>query len=214
MFTHSYSAIVLFSSYLPPVSYFAYLASKTPVIIEQWEHYPKQTYRNRCHIHSANGLLPLSIPVLRGNLDHTAMKNVRISQEVNWQKIHWRSIESAYRSSPFFEYYEEEFSGFYEKKCSYLLDFNSELLAVLLKILKISPDISFSGMYLKSYGNEVLDLRDTIHPKKDTALFRFEPYYQVFEKKNGFIPDLSIIDLLFNTGPESINYLTKILPAD
>lgn len=201
------TTVLLAANYLPAVSYFHVIHQhKADVLIEKHEHYPKQTYRNRAKIATANGILDLTVPIVHGRKDHVPMKDIQINYDHDWQRLHWLSIQTAYRSSAYFEFYEEEFAVFYEQKFNYLLDFNMQQLELLLKILKISPNIGFTERYGKEYA-DIQDYRDLIHPKKPSVLVQQKPYYQVFEERHGFIEDLSIIDLIFNQGPQSKSYL-------
>jgi WbqC-like protein family len=170
------------------------------------EHYIKQTYRNRCTIYGANGRLDLIIPIEKGKHGHQAMKDVKISYDGNWQKMHWRSLESAYRSSPYFEYYEHEFIPFYEKKTDYLVDFNLVLHEKLNKLLDIPNHFVFTEKYAVA-GENFTDERKLADPFLNLPETNFKNYTQVFESKLEFIPNLSVIDLLVNCGPESGNYL-------
>ncbi|HYH55835.1 MAG TPA: WbqC family protein [Anseongella sp.] len=190
--------------YLPPVSWFwAYLkGGGGETLLERQEHFPRQTYRNRCHIYSPNGLLALSVPVQKGSGEHTAVKDVRISGHHPWQKIHWRSLEAAYRSSAFFEFYEDELAPFYEKRFDFLYDFNEQLLQLILQWMKVRLPYAYTAVYVKEYPSPAADYRHRIHPKKP-PVFTPEPYYQVFADRNGYLPDLSVIDLLFNFGNKS-----------
>lgn len=200
--------IILPCVYLGPVQYYSALKNSEKSIIELYEHFPKQTYRNRCEIYGANGKLRLSIP-LTNRTERTITKDIKINNNDNWQKLHWRSIESAYRRSPFFEYYESDFIQFYETKFDFLVDFNLKIQEKILSLLKLSPTIEFTTEYLKNY-TEHSDYRNIISPKKDTKgdnTFEIKPYNQAFKAKFGFIPNLSIIDLLFNQGPKSLDYM-------
>lgn len=202
------NALILPSCYMPPVSWFAAFVQHTgPVKIEKFEHFPKQTYRNRAHISSPNGLLGLSIPVVKGAKSHTKLKDVKISYEANWQKIHWKSLESGYRSSSFFEFYEDDIRPFYEKRTEFLFDYNELLMEFLFKSLKLEKNYDFTSSY-EVYEEPVKDYRDIIHPKK-TPLFSTDEYYQVFSTANGFISDLSIVDLLFNHGNRAMEIIRK-----
>jgi len=195
----------LCSSYLGPVSYYKQIAGSESAVIEQYDNYIKQTYRNRCRIASSNGTMDLSIPVQKCEAK-CRMKDIRIAYSGNWQQIHWRAIESAYSSSPFFEYYRDDFEPFFRTKTAFLIDLNTELQSLVLKLTDISTPVAFTTGYKESFSGKELDLRDFFHPKKEYP-YRLKPYYQVFEQKFGFQKDLSIIDLLFNMGPEAVFYL-------
>lgn len=198
--------ILLPSLYMPPVSFFALIKrNKGTTWVEAQEHFPKQTYRNRCVIYSPNGPLKLSIPIRKGASEHTKMRDVRISYDVNWQRLHWMSIQTAYRSSPYFEFYEDEFASVFFNKERFLFDYNQKALHFFLDALKLRTKICLTDAYEK-YPENVLDFRMRLHPKKP-PLVQGPPYYQVFEDKHGFIPDLSIIDLLFSQGPGSTGIL-------
>lgn len=202
------SEIILSTAYLAPIEYYMALASANAIFLEVHEHYTKQTYRNRCRILAANGAIDLSIPVERQDGNKMLIRDVRIAGHGNWQINHWRSIESAYNTSPFFEYYRDDFFPFYKKKWVYLCDFNLELQQKVLELLDLEiADIKFTENY-QSECKSGWDLRDVIHPKKDTKI-KISSYYQVFGEKFGFVPNLSIIDLLFNMGNESILILRK-----
>lgn len=191
--------------YLPPIHYFTALKqNQGDMLLEMHEHFPKQTYRNRASIHSPNGTLDLIVPVERGAAVHRPIKDVRISYEFNWQRIHWLSLQTSYRSSAFFEFYEDDFAPFYEKKWEFLVDYNQELLELINRLLKLN--FSFTPTTEYEALEAALDFRTAIHPKKE-PLFSIKPYYQVFEDRNGFLENLSIVDLLFNQGPQSTHYL-------
>jgi hypothetical protein len=192
--------------YLPPVEYFAQLNAYNPdFVIETHEHFPKQTYRNRANIYSPDGILTLVVPVVKGAKAHTSVKDVKISYGFNWQRLHWLSLQGCYRRSAYFEYYEDDFAPFYEMKETWLFDYNEKMLAILLKQLKIKAILNFTESYEADYP-ELTDLRLSIHPKKEASLQQ-KPYFQVFEERHGFMRNMSIVDLLFNQGPQSLNYL-------
>lgn len=192
--------------YLPPVEYFTRLNNYNPdLVIEKHEHFPKQTYRNRATIYSPDGTLTLVVPVVKGSKVHTPVKDVKISYDFSWQRLHWLSLQGCYRRSAYFEYYEDEFATFYQKKVTFLFDYNDQILRLLLKLLKIKAEINYTESYQAEYS-ALADFRQNIHPKKDSG-FQQKPYFQVFEQRHGFIKNLSIADLLFNQGPQSINYL-------
>lgn len=205
--------VLLEMQYLSPIRYYAKLLQYPKMLIEKYEHFEKSTYRNRCYLAGPNGILRLTIPLAKGKNQHTVIKDVRISYDVDWQKIHWLSLCSIYRTSPYFEFYEEKFAPFYEKRFKFLFDFNEQLMRLMLNLLQIEPLITFTKEYKKKYGENILDYRSAIHPnqKRTLADSSFQPpkYTQVFEDKAGFQPDMSIVDLLFCEGPHSIGYLTE-----
>lgn len=193
--------------YLGPVEYFSAINAQESVVkLERFEHFPKQTYRNRVSIHAPNGKLDLIIPVKKGANNHSMIKDVRISYEADWQRLHWRSFQTAYRSSSFFEFYEDDFAPFYHEKTEFLYDFNLQLLELCLNLLKIKIKLEDTAEYNKN-PVDYQDLRTSIHPKNEEAVASLNPYFQVFSERNGFIPNLSIIDLLFNQGPQSKQFL-------
>lgn len=197
--------VTLSTAYLAPISYYKILSESELTYIEKKESYIKQTYRNRCKIATANGIMTLNIPIESNGGRKINIKDVRISEHDNWQINHWRSIKSAYSSSPFFEYYQDDFRPFYEKKWKFLWDFNLELLEKTLELIDIQSRIEFTEEYQPKIEN---DFKDKIHPKKESVI-DCPQYYQVFQEKYGFQPDLSIIDLLFNMGNETILTLKK-----
>jgi len=202
---HSSAIFPLF--YLPPVSYFSVLnAYNFEFTIEKEEHFLKQTYRNRASIYSPNGALNLFIPVIKGSKFHTKIKDVRISYDFKWQRLHWLSMESCYRNSAYFEYYEDELQPFYQKRYDYLFDYNLELLQWIFKQLKKSPELNFTTEYNKDIPAEK-DFRTRLHFKDSAGIIPVKPYFQVFEDRMGFLPNMSIVDLLFNQGPQSKHYL-------
>jgi hypothetical protein len=204
--------ILLSSAYLPPVQYFAHLQSAEQVWIEQYDHYQKQTYRNRCVIAAPDGPLSLTVPIEKPNTQKAFMRDIRISDHGNWRHLHWNAIESAYNHTPFFEYYKDDFRPFYEKKFDFLVDYNEQLCQLVCQLIDIDTSLLRTESYVAEPSNTIIDLRDAIHPKKevmDDASFSAVPYYQVFQERLGFLPNLSIIDLLFNMGPEAILVLQK-----
>ena len=195
---------IIESQYLPPISYFAVLLKQPSIFIEQYENYQKGSYRNRCHIATANGILRLSIPLEKGKNNQTPIKEVKIYNADNWQIQHWRAIKSAYGKSPYFEFYADELCLFFEKKYDFLLDWNTDLLRFMTENIGLPVDIQLTDNYYKN-DNSIMDYRNIISPKKENLnLFQDLHYGQVFEDKHGFIPNLSILDLLFCKGPEAI----------
>jgi hypothetical protein len=196
--------ICLTSAYLAPVEYYSAMAKADTVFLEHCEFYEKQSYRNRCNIAGANGQLALTIPVEKSKGSRMLTRDVRISEHSDWQLQHWRSIESAYNSTPFFEYYRDDLIPFYEKNWIFLWDFNTEIQTKMLELLDLQVDIQLTKEYKVDFDENVQDVRNSIHPKKETDVGSLKTYYQVFEQRFGFIPNLSSIDLLFNMGNESI----------
>lgn len=200
--------IYLSSAYLAPVSYYAKLLLYNKVYIERYDHYVKQTYRNRCVVATADGPLSLTIPTEKSDTLKCLMKDVRISDHGNWRHIHWNALVAGYRNSPFFEYYADDFRKFYEQKFPFLWDFNQELAALICTLIDIQPDWEGTTTYRTEFAAPEDDFRELIHPKRDWQTadpdFYPAPYYQVFEARYGFLPNLSIVDLLFNMGPESL----------
>ena len=195
------------TTYFGNIEYFSKLLQADEIHIENHEHFIKQTYRNRCEIYGANGKLDLIVPIKRGRPERMMMNKAEIDNTSNWQKLHWRSIESGYRRSPFFEYYENRFQPFFEKKYDLLIDLNLEIIQFILKLLKENKNIQFTSEYEKSYPN-IIDYRSSFMPKLREK-FKHDKYVQVFENKFGFYTNLSILDLLFNCGPEGVYQLKK-----
>lgn len=202
-------SVILSMAYFPPVQYFSAILEHEIYLIEKFENYTKQTYRNRCTIGSANGPLDLVIPVKKTSPGKTPVTEVKIDNDYRWQKLHWRALVSAYRNSPFFEFYEEEFRPFYNSTFENLFDYNLHLLETVLSLLEIDKQPRFTNKFMRSYSYDHSDLRHSIHPKKSISGFHDMPYSQVFMTKHGFIPGLSIADLLFNTGPAALEYLSQ-----
>ena len=201
--------MILSTAYFPNVQYFSKIVSTEDVIIEVHENYQKQSYRNRCQIYSANGLINLTLPIIKGRSLGIKVKDIKIEYQMNWQKNHFKSIESAYRHSPFYEFLIDDLAIFFEKKEKYLLDFNMKILLVLLEQIGIDKAPTRSKSYLKPVNSES-NWRSLIHPKLgyiSDSKFTPEPYSQNFDEKNGFLPNLSIIDTLFQLGPETRQYL-------
>ena len=202
------STVYLSTAYLAPVQYYCKLISYESVMMEACENYLKQTYRNRCMIAVANGIQPLSVPIENPKTDKCLTKDIRISDHGNWQHIHWNALVAAYGMSPFFEYYENDFTPFYVQKYHFLFDFNEKLRLTICSLLDIHPEINYTTEYLPDVTD---DFRTTIRPKQPVEDYSFDPqvYYQVFKEKYGFLPNLSIVDLLFNMGPEAMIVLKE-----
>ena len=197
------NTVLLSSAYLPPVSFFTAINSGGDVLIEQYDNYCKQTYRNRCRIATAGGIQTLTIPVVKSDSPKQLMKDVRISDHGDWRRQHWNALESAYMNSPFFMYYQDDFRPFYERRIEFLIDFNTQLTELILKLADMDKKIKLTESYSRP-STGINDLRQLIDPQQ-TAQNR--PYWQVFKQKYGFQPNLSAVDLLFNMGPEFPLYL-------
>ena len=196
---------LLSTTYFGPVQWYQKLYRAEHVEIEQWESFQKQTYRNRCLIATTNGIQALTIPVVRGT--SPLIKDIRISDHGNWRHLHWNALQSAYGESPFFEYYQDDILPFFEKRWTFLLDFNEEIRTKISEFIDIQPNVPYTEGY--SSSPSMRDFRMAINPKhpEPDSDFVPKPYYQVYQQKHGFLPNLSILDLLFNMGPESILYL-------
>ena len=192
------------TAYLAPIEYYAILLQEPNCSIELHEHFVKQSIRNRCDIYGANGKLQLTIPKQRKGSSKTIIKEIQISYKQSWQKQHWTAIQSAYNSSPFFKYYQDELQSFFETEETLLVDFNQKLQKVILGLLQQEGDnTSFTKKF--QHKGSFSDFRNYTWKCKNPVA-----YDQVFMEKHGFIADLSIIDLLFNLGPESSDYLHKL----
>lgn len=202
-------SVLLSTAYFPPISWMGMFLSFENRTIEYFENYKKQSYRNRCIIFSANGALPLIIPVIKSTGNHTAMSDIKVDYKQNWVINHWRSIEAAYRKTPYFLHYSHHFKEILNKEHPSLIDLNHELLEKILILLRIeNKNFEYTHSYVRNPEN---DLRDAIHPKKSNHGIEIShEYYQPFSHKYGFLKDLSILDLLFNLGPDSADYLSSI----
>lgn len=199
--------LLLNTAYFAPISYFSAIKQSQQVTIEQFEHFGKQSYRNRCEIMTANGTISLTVPVAKAN-SKTLTKDLKIIYATPWQKLHFRSIESAYKNSPYYEYYIDDLMPFFEKRETYLLDLNNTILETVLKFLKIKRPVRMTEDYIPEGTADYTDLRDAFHPKparrKNGIDFPIHPYRQTFSDRFPFTPDLSILDLLFCCGTESL----------
>jgi len=208
--------ILLSTAYLPPLQYLSKFIQYKTIWLETQENFIKQTYRNRTIILAANGPETLVIPMQKSRGHKQKIKDLPISYDTDWQHIHWNAIVSAYSSSPFFEILEDHFRPFFGKKFKYLFDFNLQLLQVVLDILEISVPLKYTQAF-ESVPESCLNARELIHPKQrktvpDPSFFP-HPYTQVFDDKFEFVPNLSILDLLFNCGSASYEILLKSIKS-
>ena len=202
------STALLSSTYFGPVQWYQKLHRYDVCRLEQYDHYVKQTYRNRCVIAATQGTQVLSIPIEQDDGLKCPMKDIRISDHANWRHLHWHALLSAYGERPFFEYYADDLQPFFERKWEFLFDFNYEITCKVCELLDVRPTLTLSTSYQSAQGQEA-DYRDAIRPKHPLpdAQFQAKPYYQVYRQKHGFLPNLSILDLLFNEGNEAILFL-------
>ena len=202
---------LLSTTYFGPVQWYQKLHRYGRCLIEAQESFIKQTYRNRMVIATANGPQTLSIPVTHDASMRIA--DIRISDHANWRHVHWQALASAYGESPFFEYYEDDLRPFFEQKWEFLFDFNMAITHKMIELIDVRPQLALTDRYVTAdealTDDEMADFRTAIRPKHPLADSSFapRPYYQVYSRRHGFLPNLSILDLLFNEGNESILYL-------
>lgn len=202
--------ILVHPLYFGPISQYVSIVKASKIYFEVWDNYQKQTYRNRTYIYGANGKLSLNIPILHDGVKGTKRlyKDIKIEHQFNTLKTHWKSLEAAYRSSPYFEFYEDELAPIFEKKYTFLMDLNFDCTAFIFNSLQIDFDFLKTTSF-ETEVNNINDFRYLANAKNERKLKDFDNYIQVFEQKNGFINNLSILDLLFNEGPNSLTYLEK-----
>ena len=206
------STALLQTTYFGPIQWYQKLYRYDQTLIEQYDSYQKQTYRNRCVIATANGLQALTVPVEHDTLniknEILKVKDLRISDHNNWRRIHWNALQSAYNESPFFDYYADDIRLFFEKKYDFLVDFNEAIRQTVCNLLDIHPQVSYTTDFSRQ-PSDIDDYREVINAKHPQADEDFQPrrYWQVFEGKHGFQSNLSILDLLFNMGNEAVFYL-------
>lgn len=195
--------VLLSTTYFGPIQWYQKLYRADEVAIERCESFTKQTYRNRCIIATSQGTQALTVPVERTKAD---MMTIRISDHGNWRHLHWNALQSAYGESPFFEYYEDDLRPFFQPDWEFLFDYNEAIRQKMCELLDIQPRVRFTDDYVREAEG---DYREIIRPKNagPDADFQPRPYYQVYASKHGFLPNLSILDLLMNMGPESIFWL-------
>jgi hypothetical protein len=197
---------LLHPSYFPSISHFVAIAQSDTVTFEIEDNFQKQTNRNRTYIYSPNGIQLLNIPIKHSNLAHQKTKEIKIESEFDWQKQHFKSLEAAYRSSPFFEYFEDDLMPIFQKKYNFLMDLNLEAFEIVCKCLRMKLEFDTTTEYFHEIDNpEINDFRYLVNGKKDPSVF--EKYTQVFDDKFGFLNNLSVLDLLFNEGRYAMDYL-------
>ncbi|MGB0788758.1 MAG: WbqC family protein [Marinirhabdus sp.] len=196
---------LLHPGYFPSIATMAIVVQASGVVFETHDNYQKQTYRNRAHIAHSNGLLLLNVPVKHAK-DGKRQKTNEVQLENNfpWQAQHLKSLQSAYRTSPYFEFYEDDLLPIFERPVTHLMALNISIFNLLIELIGIETPIERSTAYYKDPPQK--DLRGLINPKRGPAHI-FEPYTQVFGERHSFLPNLSVLDLLFNKGPESLSYL-------
>ena len=198
--------LLIHPTYFPSISHYVAMAQSEKIVFEMEDNFQKQTNRNRTHIYSPNGIQLLNIPVKHSKQIHQKTKDVKIETDFDWQKQHFKSLEAAYRSSPFFEFFEDDIRPIFEKKHTYLMDLNLETLANVSKCLRMKLEYGTTTEYFHEVDSNVtMDLRRLANGKKDDS--QFEPYTQVFEEKQGFLNNLSVLDVLFNEGKYALDYL-------
>jgi len=198
--------VLLLPTYFPSISQFAAMFQADSITFEMEDNFQKQTNRNRMYIYSPNGIQLLNIPVKHSKDNHQKTKDVKIETAFDWQKQHFKSLEAAYRTSPFFEYFEDDLAPIFQKKHTFLMDLNFEALEIVSNCLGIDLKYCKTEEYFHE-TTEFSDFRHLANGKKDTL--QFEPYTQVFEEKHGYLNNLSILDLLFNEGRYAVDYLKK-----
>lgn len=198
--------ILIYPTYFPSISQFAAIVQAEKVTLETEDNFQKQTNRNRMYIHSPNGLQLLNIPIKHSKQRHQKTKDIELETAFDWQKQHFKSLEAAYRTSPFFEYFEDELAPVFQKKHQYLLDLNLLTMEIVAKCLRMKLEYNRTTEYFHEIP-EIVDLRNLANGKKDET--KVESYSQVFDDKHGFINNLSVLDLLFNEGKFAHEYLQR-----
>jgi hypothetical protein len=206
-----FEILILHPTFFAPIIQYVALASDEPVVFEMWDNFQKQTYRNRCYICGANGKQLLSVPVVHAHgKGRQKTRDVRIDNSFRWQVNMLRSLEASYRSSPFFEFYEDDIRPIFEKKQDFLLDLNLASIEVVNECLGLDTEYLFTEKYQMD-GHEN-DFRYLVNAKS-RQVFEMDSYTQVFESKHGFLGNLSVLDLLFNEGTNALHYLEKHQPV-
>lgn len=196
---------LLQTTYFGPVQWYQKLRRYDQCLIEQYDSYQKQTFRNRCVIATANGMQALTVPVEHGE-EKILLKDLRISDHNQWRRVHWNALQSAYSESPFFDYYVDDIRPFFEQKYEFLIDFNETIRQKICELIDFQPKVTYTTNFLNDHDADFREVISAKHPLPDPD-FQPKRYWQVFQHKHGFLPNLSILDLLFCMGPESIFYL-------
>jgi hypothetical protein len=199
--------ILIHPNYFPNIHQFTQIIKANNILFEVSDNYQKQTFRNRTYIYGANGKLGLFIPVIHTHKNRELFKDVKISYESNWMDLHLKSLQSAYRSSPYFEYFEDDFIKLYSKKEKFLVDFNIKCIKLISVFLDLDLDYKISSEYVEK-TNDIIDLRDLSNARKEKKIDT-PKYIQVFESKHGYLNNLSIIDLIFSEGPNSVSLINN-----
>ncbi len=199
--------ILIHPNYFPNIHQFTQIIKANNILFEVSDNYQKQTFRNRTYIYGANGKLGLFIPVIHTHKNRELFKDVKISYDSNWMDLHLKSLQSAYRSSPYFEYFEDDFIKLYSEKEKFLADFNIKCIRLISNLLDLDLDFKISNEYVEK-TNDIIDLRDLSNARKEKKIDT-PKYIQVFESKHGYINNLSIIDLIFSEGPNSVSLITN-----
>ena len=199
--------ILIHPNYFPNIHQFTKIIKADNILFEVSDNYQKQTFRNRTYIYGANGKLGLFIPVIHTHKNRELFKDVKISYDSNWMDLHLKSLQSAYRSSPYFEYFEDDFIKLYSEKEKFLADFNIKCIRLISSLLDLDLDYKISNEYVEK-TNDIIDLRDLSNARKEKKIDT-PKYIQVFESKHGYINNLSIIDLIFSEGPNSVSLIVN-----
>ena len=198
--------ILIHPNYFPNIHQFTQIIKANNILFEVSDNYQKQTFRNRTYIYGANGKLGLFIPVIHTHKNRELFKDVKISYDSNWMDLHLKSLQSAYRSSPYFEYFEDDFIKLYSEKEKFLVDFNIKCIKLISVLLDLDLDFKISSEYVEK-TSDIIDLRDLSNARKEKKIDT-PKYIQVFESKHGYINNLSILDLIFSEGPNSVPLIT------
>lgn len=198
--------LLLYPTYFAPVSHYVAMVQASLITFEVEDHFQKQTLRNRMYVYSPNGVQLLNVPVKHSRAGHQKAKDIKIEDNFDWQKLHFKSLEAAYRSSPFFEYFEDVFQPVFTKRHKFLMDLNMEAFMLTSKCLQFNPTFEKTTEYFHDQP-DYADIRSWAKAKNDPN--EFEPYKQVFDDRHGFLNNLSILDLLFNEGRHALEYLRR-----